>query len=128
MRSTFLLLLAVLTVGCATNVRLERFDTTIRAYERALRWSDFQAAFVLAGNADTPPPDFRRLQNIRVTSYETLGAAQGNDDTSRMAQVVEIRYVNVANMSERVLTDQQVWVYSESDRRWRLRSVFPVFP
>ncbi len=128
MRSISLLFLAAIVAGCATSMRLEKFDTTTRAYERALRWSDFQTAFALAGNADAPLPDFRRLQDVRVTSYDVVGAPQVNGDASQVVQMVEIRYANLGNMSERRLTDRQTWVYSPSDERWKLRSAFPAFP
>lgn len=115
----------MVAAGCAP-ARLEKADATLRAYERSIRWSDFKTAFALSGKT-TEPPDFNRLQHIRVTSYDLVGAPRANEDSSKFVQVVEIRYVNVNNMSERVLNDQQVWSYSESDDRWKLESPFPPF-
>jgi hypothetical protein len=125
-RAFFILVLLGVS-GCATS-RLEQLDATLRAYERAVRWGDFQTAFALASQSEAPLPDFRRLQNIRITSYDRLGSPQGNADSTRLVQFVEIRYVNVNNMSERVLTDKQEWVYSPSGEHWKLRSAFPAFP
>lgn len=112
--------------GCA-SVRLERLDATLRAYERALRWSDFKAAFALAGNADAPVPDFQSLKDVHVTSYDKVESRALDTEGTKIAQVVEIRYVNARNMSERVISDRQTWAYTESDQRWRLTTPFPVF-
>lgn len=128
MRSISLLFIAALVAACATAVRLEKFETMARAYERALRWSDFRTAFALAGNADAQAPDFSRLQDVRVTSYDVIGAPQRNDEASEVVQMVEIRYANLGNMSERRLMDRQTWIYSPSAERWKLRSPFPAFP
>lgn len=124
----FLLALIVVAVGGCATTRLELLDTTLRAYERALRWGDFRTAFALTAQQESPLPDFRRLQDIRVTSYDRLGGPQNNADGTQLVQFVEIRYINIKNMSERVLADRQEWMYSSSDERWKLRSAFPDFP
>ena len=131
MRSIALLLVVAIVTGCASitsGARTERFDKTALAYERALRWSDFRTAFALTGNIDAPVPDLQRLENIRVTSYDVVGAPQVNADASRVVQLVEIRYVSLRNMAERVLADRQTWSYVEKDQRWKLDSAFPAFP
>ena len=121
-----LLLVAVTVAACTTNVRSERFDVAARAYERAMRWSDFGKAFAFSANTENKP-DLEHLQHVRVTSYDLLGAASASADFSKMVQAVEIHYVDTRNMSERTLTDQQVWEYSEPDQRWKRTSPFPAF-
>jgi hypothetical protein len=126
-----LALLPVAVSGCAsigTSVRVERFEATVRAYDRALRWSDYPTAFALASRPGTPPPNLKRLQGIRVTSYDRIGAPQAAARGTEIVQGVEIRYVHLADMAERVLQDRQVWEYVEQDNRWYLRSEFPAFP
>ncbi len=128
MRKVWLLLGALLIAGCVTgNIRAEKFDAAARAYERALRWSDFRSALAVAGNVEAPLPDPVRLQSIRVTAYDIISAPRSNAENSKVVQVVEIRYVNTGNMSERVLMDQQIWAYSEKDERWTLITPFPNF-
>jgi hypothetical protein len=112
--------------GCAT-ARIEILDATLRAYERNIRWSEFRTAFALAGQADAPLPDFQRLQNVRVTSYEKVDVNTAQVSDTKISQTIEIRYVHLLNMNERVYTDQQTWVYTEADQRWRLSSPFPTF-
>ena len=118
--------LAALLLGCAAS-RVDQLDIALRAYERAIRWSDFKAAFALAGQPNAPVPDFERLQYIRVTSYDKIGAPQISADGTKLAQAVEVRYVNVNRMADRAFTDEQVWEYSEPEQRWKLTSPFPTF-
>lgn len=128
MRRSFVLILALLA-GCAgmtSSSRLDRFETMARAYERAIRWGDYEAALALAGVE--VGPDLRHLQDVRVTSYELKGSPQANNDGTEVMQVVEIRYTNVRRMSERGFIDRQRWIYSPNDERWKLLSVFPSFP
>jgi len=122
------LLIAVLLAACITaNVRSDQFDATARAYERALRWSDFRTALAFLADTASALAEAERLQGVRVTSYEPIGVPKANADTSRVVQMVEIHYVNHSNMSERTLTDRQVWEYSDKEQRWKLASPFPAF-
>lgn len=129
MRTILLSLCMLVVTACSTvGSRLEKFETTARAYERAVRWSDFQRAFMFTGPSEAAPlPDFKRLQNVQVTSYDVVGAPQPNADGMQVVQLVEIRYVNTNSMSERVFADKQVWKFSDSDERWKLTSAFPEF-
>lgn len=125
------LLLGAAVAGCAgmtSSGRVDKFDATVRHYERAIRWGEFPTAYVLAAPSATAAPDFQRLQDIRVTSYEVLSAPQANADATEIAQVVEIRYVHVRQMSERRFVDRQQWVYVPDQKRWKLQSPFPAFP
>lgn len=117
--------LAALLLGCA-SARVDQLDAALRAYERAIRWSDFKTAFALANQPNAPIPDFERLQFIRVTSYDKIGSPQASADGMKLVQVVEIRYVNVNRMSDMVVTDKQTWEYA--NQRWTLTSPFPFFP
>lgn len=128
MRKWLWVTLTVLLGGCSgMQVQLERFDSTARAYQHAIRWSDFATAYSIAYNLRTAPmPALDALKDIQVTSYETQAAAP--DATAmHITQVVEIRYVRRNRMVERVLMDRQAWEYSENDRRWYLTSPFPRF-
>jgi hypothetical protein len=129
MRLTFLLCITLTIAACAigSTARLERFETTSQAYERAIRWSDMRSAFSVAGNPEAAVPDFQRLENVRVTSYDVVAGPSINDDASRIAQRVQINYVNKANMADRSLMDEQVWIYVSNEKRWKLTSPFPAF-
>jgi hypothetical protein len=113
--------------GMSMQAQLDRFDTTARAYEHAIRWSDFTTAYSIAYDLRTaPPPALGALRDIQVTSYEARGAAPDATAT-HMTQIVEIRYVHTSRMAERALMDRQSWEYSEKDKRWYLTSPFPPF-
>jgi hypothetical protein len=129
MRNKHWILLSVvsmLLLGCV-SARLDRLEGTLLAYERALRWSDFKTAFSVADQSNVPIPDFERLKSVQVTSYDKIGSPQASADGMKLVQLVEIRYVNVNRMLDRVLTDRQVWEYVEQEQRWRLTSPFPSF-
>ena len=115
-----------LLLGCAT-VRYDKLETTLRAYEQAIRWSDFKTAFAMMDLPNASVPDFERLQHIRVTSYDKVGAGQLSADGMRLIQVIEIRFVNVNRMTDRVLIDKQVWEFSDADLRWKLKTPLPAF-
>jgi hypothetical protein len=113
--------------GMGMEAQLERFDTTARAYEHAIRWSDFSTAYSIAYDMRTAPmPSLGALKDIQITSYETK-ASSADDTATHMTQLVEIRYVHTSRMAERVLVDKQTWEYSEPEKRWYLRSPFPQF-
>jgi hypothetical protein len=125
-KAWWIVLFVALLLGCA-SVREDQLDATLRAYERGIRWSDFKMAFALANQPNAPVPDFERLQHVRVTSYDKIGALQMSADGMKVVQVVEIRFVNINRMADRVLTDRQVWEYAEAEQRWKLTSAFPSF-
>ena len=113
--------------GCATEARMNQLEATLRAYERAVRWSEFKNAFAIAGQP-APAPDFAGLREIKVVSYDKVGTPRTDPEGKTHSQAVEIRYVHIHNMKERVLTDQQEWVHVEQGERWKLTSPFPTFP
>ena len=123
------LVMAILVGACASvgeQHRLEQFEKTARAYDRAIRWSDFQAAYSLARPDPARQPDFARLKGIQVTSYEPVGAARSAGGT-QIRQVVAIEYMHINDMRVRRIVDEQIWVYHEADGRWRLTSGLPEF-
>jgi hypothetical protein len=106
--------------------RLEQFEKTARAYDKAIRWSDFQAAYSLTRPDPTRPPDFARLKGIQVTSYEAVGALP-SASAMEVRQAVAIEYMRINDMRVRRIMDEQVWVYSEAEKRWQLTTGLPDF-
>lgn len=129
MRNRIVLLTLMLLSACGTamQAQLDRYETTALAYQRAIRWSDFPTAWNIALEPGTvAAPDFTRLKDFRVTSYEA-GPQQADEKAATIVQMVEIRYVNVSQMVEKVIVDKQTWRYSDKDQRWYLKSPFPAF-
>lgn len=121
--------LMVMIGACASmgeQRRLELFEKTARAYDKAIRWSDFEAAYGLTRPDPARAPDLARLKGIRVTSYEVLGAVP-SAGAMEVRQAVAIEYTRTQDMRVRRIVDEQVWVYSELERRWRLTTGLPAF-
>jgi hypothetical protein len=123
------LLLATLT-GCATwqeDARKNDYDKVTRAYAKTLEWSDFEslASFVEVKEG-VAPPAASSYKDIKVTSYQP-GRANGSADGKIVRRSAKISYLLLERMSERTLSVQEEWVYSEPLKRWFLQSGLPVF-
>ena len=74
MRSWVPLLGVMLLAGCAgmeSKSRMEKLDTLMRGYMKALEWSDFESAYTATKAAQEKPlSDAAALKDIKVTSYE----------------------------------------------------------
>jgi hypothetical protein len=130
-RCATVLALALLLTGC-TGLGAQRqaiaLENTTRAYERAIRWGDFDAAEEFRAPADrlnrTPIPG--RLNDIRVTSYEPVDYWL-SADMKEARIVVDIRYYNEHRMKEVTVTDRQTWRYDDRAARWYLVDPLPAF-
>jgi hypothetical protein len=126
-----LYLCVVLLVGCATfeaSQRMELFDDTSLAYEKALRFGDYRLAnkFTRKEGAGQQDPDFNHLKNIRVTSYELLESTSSPDNL-KVELTVEIRYFHADYLVVKTLIDEQRWEYDATEKCWHLHSALPDF-
>jgi len=123
------LLLATLT-GCATiekDARENEFDKITRAYAKTLEWSNFESLAVFARAPEGGAlPAATTYQDIKVTSYQP-GRGAGSADGLTVRRMARISYVLLSRMSERTITVQEEWVYSEPLKRWYLNSGLPEF-
>jgi hypothetical protein len=123
-----LALAAVLLAGCATDRRADALRKTLDAYATALRWDS-----IVAGASFIEPRLLRehplskfeiaRYAQMRVASYEVLGALPGTPDTYR--QVVRIGLINRNTQTVRDITDRQTWRWDAKDQHWWLVSGLP---
>jgi hypothetical protein len=65
--------LVLMIFGCAqikTGQQMTLFDETSRAYDRAIRWGEYEEAFAYRklSEQDDKLPDFAEYRQIRVTS------------------------------------------------------------
>ena len=130
-RSLSLLLIVLLLAGCASVEERKKsisFQSTTRAYEGSIRWSDFETAagFINREKVTDPGPDPELLKRIHVTSYQVISTT-GAPDGSGAQLVVEIRYYDEQRMSEVKLTDRQTWEYDAEAEAWYLASPLPAF-
>jgi hypothetical protein len=120
----------VVLAGCTslgTEYRMSRLDDLTWAYSRAMEWSDFATAHSATKTvAGTATLDATAYKDIKVTSYDVL-STRAVDNGKSIQRNVRISYVRLSDMAERNLRLEEEWTYSEADKRWYLRSGFPVF-
>ena len=124
-------LLIMLVAGCPnlSNVKqMNMFDQVTWSFKDSIRWSDFEAANQLRKDAQTEsnPPDFKKLKNVRVTSYDVKQIIP-MDNKLKIRQIVEINYYKTDNMIEKTLTYDQLWEYDAKNENWSLKSRLPDF-
>jgi hypothetical protein len=123
--------LVFLIFGCAgiqTGKKMTLFDDTSRAYLRALRWGDYEAAYAFKNlqGTDIKMPDFENLGQIRVTAYKVKQTIL-SEDKSTIVSIVEFQYYRMTNVTVKTVIDQQKWEYDEEANRWYLTSDLPDF-
>jgi hypothetical protein len=121
----------LLIFGCAgikTGEKLTLFDETSRAYGRAIRWGDYQAAYAFKKLSDTDVklPDFEDLRQIKVTSYKVKQTII-SESKSKILRLVDIQYYKMNNVTVITLKDREIWEYNEEKERWYLTSELPDF-
>jgi hypothetical protein len=113
--------------GCISAPKMVELEDTLRAYDRAMRWSNYQSLPMFRGKEKADEMlAFDRLKSIRVTGY-----AQKQFKVSETGieadQVVEIRYYDENVAREKVEIDRQKWVYDSDLNRWVITSDLPTF-
>ena len=113
--------------GCVSDPKMVELDDTLRAYDRAVRWSNFQMipSFRSKEKAGEMLP-YDKLKSIRVTGYSRK-QYKVNDTGTEADQVVEIRYYDENEARERVEIDNQKWVYDKELDHWVISSDLPKF-
>jgi len=125
-----LALAVTVLAGCTSlgaEYRMNQLDDLTWAYTRAVEWSDFataHAATITTAGASTL--DTSAYKDIKVTSYDLI-SARSMDNGKSIQRIVRISYVHLSDMAERSLDLEEDWTYSDADKRWYLRSGFPVF-
>ena len=124
--------LVLLIVGCASLDKEKenwmKFDETSRAYIRAIRWGEYEAAFGFKRltNVKDELPDFNDLSDVRVTSYRVKQTIISESEMMVM-QIVDFQYYRMRNVTVRTITDRQRWEYDKEQERWYLISDLPDF-
>jgi hypothetical protein len=121
----------LLIAGCATFTEKnyqDQFDTTSRAYEKAILLGKYELAdsFRKMHASEKQSSNFETLKKIKVTSYELL-AVNVSKDKSLVNQKVEIKYYHVNYLIEKTIIDNQLWRYYPEEKVWLLESGLPDF-
>jgi hypothetical protein len=103
-----------------------KMEEQLNGYGGAIRWGLFKRAMEYSAGPSIPAPDWRALQNVKVTSYQPI-FRDTFPSGKIVLQTVEIRYVRADDIVERTLTDEQRWRYDEEKGRWLLETGLPRF-
>lgn len=122
-RVVLLLVPALWLAACAHSAdKMQVLDNSLRAYERVVRWSEWQAmrSFYKSDIGTVAAPDA-----IKVTGYDVVRRQLSRDENS-LDQVVRITYYRTDDMVERHITHNQRWEYDNEANLWYLTSPPPV--
>ena len=123
--SILFLLISDLT-GCATKSKEQVFQSTLRAYERVIRWGDITNSNEFRKEpASFTSADKKRFKSIKVTDYDTQEMDPEGELTMKVT--VQIRYYNKEYMREKTIEDNQSWHYDKEKQLWFISSPLPKF-
>ncbi len=122
------LAICMLLAACASTAdKMDRLNSTLRGYEKALRWAKFDIAYSFHKWDSAEQPSIpQHLKNIRLTTY---GVSNSSFDEKTMTakQTVAMSFYNKNDLRERSLEDKQRWKYFPDKKRWYLISKPPSF-
>jgi hypothetical protein len=116
-------------VAAKTTSSMERkLQDSLKIYELAVRWNDFDAAsasldpLTLHGEPFSEQ-DEAYYKVFQITGYTTKSSSMTEDLV--YTQRVELRIVDRDTQVERTKTDRQSWRYDAAAKRWWLTSGLP---
>jgi 23S rRNA A2030 N6-methylase RlmJ len=127
-----LLIMAMVLFGitaCAgPSQEVQLYDTSLRHYEQALRWQDYDAVVSFHKNAYKALTQEQRkqLRQFKVTSYREVSNVMDPDER-HATQLVEIKYYNTDYQIVHDLTLKNQWEYDTKSNHWYLLNPLPAF-
>jgi hypothetical protein len=127
------LFLVLLMFGCASlqteKGKMALFDKTSRAYDRAIRWAQYEEAFAFKkpSGVNDELPDFEGYREVRVTALKVKQTIIDKGSLSKVLRIVDIQYYRMSNVTVKNLKNQQHWEYNDEENRWYLISNLPQF-
>ena len=128
-RHSMLGLVLLFPIACATTPdELELLDKSFTAYERALRWQDYDLIISFHKNEREKLTVEKRkyLKRFRVTGYNVVYSSVEPGNT-KANQVIEIKYYDENYATVRDLTISNKWEYDENIKHWQLTNDLPDF-
>jgi hypothetical protein len=131
MKEILLTLFIVMTLtGCNSYLIHGKLDESLEAYNRSLRWNEWDKASLLP--KDSIQQDFKNraaaAKDVRITEYRIVNKTY---DAARREAIVEVEidYYNVFSLVIKTLHDTQKWAYldEKGTKGWRLMSLLPEF-
>jgi hypothetical protein len=123
--------MALLVAGCASvseMKRMDEFEQIANAYERAIRWSEFERASAFLKDQENPtlPAQIERLKQYQVTSY-TVKQFLPSADKSQVIVFASVQYFSKNGLIVKNLIHRQLWKYDMDRESWLLTSGLPDF-
>ena len=105
---------------------MDKFEETSKAYEFAIRWSDFESASMFLKTEETANNSdlLNKLKQFKVTAY-TIKNFLPSKDKSQVLLIAEISYFELNRLIVKSISDRQVWKYDTGQDRWLLTSGLP---
>lgn len=124
------LLLAMLLAGCASSGQVNALDKVQYAYSAAIRWGDFEGAWLLVDPEyrrahPMSEIEFERYKQVQISAYRDLGA-QTTPDGLAMREI-EIGVINRHTLAERSTRYTERWRYDPEAKTWWLTVGLPDF-
>lgn len=124
------LLLAMLLAGCASSGQVNALDKVQYAYSAAIRWGDFEGAWLLVDPEyrrahPMSEIEFERYKQVQISAYRDLGA-QTTPDGMAMREI-EIGVINRHTLAERSTRYTERWRYDPEAKTWWLTVGLPDF-
>lgn len=126
---TYLLLLSVMVIGCASVSemrRIDQFEQIANNYELAIRWSDFERASAFLEDQENPalPAQIERLKQFQITSYEVRQILPAKDK-SQVIVFANVQYFKKSGLIVKNYSHRQLWKYNNEKENWFLTSGLP---
>jgi hypothetical protein len=120
-----------LLAGCAATggQRARSLEETLRAYEKAIRWSEFGTAMQFLHPEHLPTAReaemaMKRFEQIKINGYVVRSQSPATDENTFL-QTAQISFENRHNSRVRSVNDPQVWRWEQEPQRWMLISGLP---
>ena len=119
-------ILSLLSSCAMSPDAMETLDSSVRSYERAIRWGDFTRAKSFHKNAPILSNfERRRMKFYRVTDYSVL--RHDTPDKYNSLLLVEVKYYKNDLPVIKTISAKQHWKREKESKVWYLDSPFPKF-
>jgi hypothetical protein len=105
---------------------MDRFEQVARAYELAIRWSEFERASAFLKDQENPalPAQIEHLNQYQVTSYKVKQFTP-SEDKSQVIVFADVQYYKKSGLVVKNFSHRQLWKYDPEKENWFLTSGLP---
>lgn len=108
----------------------EEFDKSVKSYNRMLRWHEIESAGMTYIDPGLMEEFLKQAETLKkrglsVTDFRILSSSYIPEKKTGNA-VAEFDYYILPSNRIKTITYRQDWVYLESIKSWKLRSVLPI--